>query len=145
MMAALSNSFYEAVERRIERLTLAVAAIAAIFASVRWGWRPGAGLALGGVLSWLNFRWLEQAVGQILSAAAGDAEALSSPGRASRGIFLRIFARMVLMLTILYVILKTAWLPGKAVLAGLFSPICAAVIEVSYEILTGFQDTNLRG
>jgi hypothetical protein len=141
-MTALSDAFYEAVERRIEWLTLAIAAAAAIFTSIRWGWRAGIGVAVGGTLSWLNFRWLDQGIGQLLRAAAGGAEA--SPGRTSGLLFLRFFGRTVLILVTLYVILKTRWLPGKALLAGLFSVICAASLEVSYEVATGFREPKAR-
>lgn len=138
----LSDAFYEAVERRIERLTLAISAAAAVFASVRWGWRTGLGVAVGGILSWLNFRWLDQSIGQLLHAAAGNTEIASAS--ASRWIFARFLGRLVLIVLALYVILKTRWLPGKALLAGLFSLICAASLEVSYEIATGFREPSSR-
>jgi len=139
-MTALSDAFYEAVERRIARFTLAISAGGAVFAGVWWGWQAGIGLAVGGILSWLNFRWLDQGVGQLLRAAAGKIE--SGSGYASRWVFVRFFARIALMLIVLYVILKTRWLPGKAVLAGFLSLICATALEVSYEIATGFREPN---
>jgi ATP synthase I subunit len=142
MMTTLSDAFYEAVERRIEWLTLAISAAAAIFTSSRWGWQAGIGIAVGGVLSWLNFRWLDQGVGQLLRAAAGTTE--SGLGHPTPWIFVRFLARILLMLIFLYVILKTRWLPGKAVLAGFLSLICATVLEVSYEIATGFREPNSR-
>lgn len=141
-MTAPSEAFYEAVERRIEWLTLAISAAAAIFTSIRWGWRTGIGVAIGGILSWLNFRWLDQGVGQLMRVASETAGA--SPGRASRLLFLRFLGRIVLILVTLYVILKTRWLPGKALLAGLFSVICAALLEVSYEVATGFREPKAR-
>ena len=141
-MTALSDAFYEAVERRIEGLTLGISAAATVFASVRWGWRAGMGVAVGGILSWLNFRWLDQGVGQLLRAATGNTETLS--GRASRWIFVRFLGRLLLIVIALYVILRTRWLPGKALLAGLFSLICAALLEVSYEIVTGFREPSSR-
>jgi hypothetical protein len=140
-MTELSGAFYEAVERRIERLTLAITAAAAIFTSVRWGWRVGMGMALGGTLSWLNFRWLDQGIGQVLSAA-GHAE--GKPERVSRWIYGRFVGRMLLIVVAVYVIFKTRWLPGEAVLAGLFSLICAVLVEVSYEIMTGFRAPKSR-
>lgn len=141
-MTALSEAFYEAVERRIEWLTLAISGAAAVFTSIRWGWRAGIGVAVGGILSWLNFRWLDQGIGQLLRTAAGSVEA--STGRASGLLFLRFLGRIVLILVTLYVILKTRWLPGKALLAGLFSVICAASLEVSYEVATGFREPKGR-
>ena len=141
-MPALSEAFYEAVERRIEWLTLVISAAAAVFTSIRWGWRAGVGVAIGGTLSWLNFRWLDQGVGQLLRVASGSGEA-SSRG-ASRLLFLRFLGRIVLILVTLYVILRTHLLPGKALLAGLFSVICAASLEVSYEVATGFREPKAR-
>ena len=141
-MTALSDAFYEAVERRIERFTLGITTIAAVFVIVRWGWLAGTGIAVGGVLSWLNFRWLDQGVGQLLRVAAGSSQSLS--GRVSRWVFVRFVGRILLMLVVLYVILKTRWLPGKAVLAGFLSLICATAVEVSYEIVTGFREPNSR-
>ena len=141
-MTALSEAFYEAVERRIEWLTLVISAAAAVFTSIRWGWRAGVGVAVGGTLSWLNFRWLDQGIGQLLRAASGSGEAAS--GRGTRLLFLRFLGRIMLILLTLYVILKTRWLPGKALLAGLFSLICAASLEVSYEVATGFREPKAR-
>ena len=57
-----SDSIYVAAEHRIEWMTLAFGLAGAMFVLVRWGWRPGAGVALGAALAWLNFRWLKQGV-----------------------------------------------------------------------------------
>jgi len=139
-MAALSDAFYEAIERRIERFTLAISTAATVFASVRWGWRAGIGVAVGGVLSWVNFRWLDQGVGQLLGVAVRAER--SSGG--SRWIFVRFLGRLLLIVVALYVILRSHWLPGRALLAGLFSLICATLLEVSYEIVTGFREPGSR-
>src|SRR5262245_7615562 len=52
----------ELTERRIARLTLAVGGAAAAGA---WWWfspRDGAGVLIGALLAWLNFRWLAGAL-----------------------------------------------------------------------------------
>ncbi len=59
---AESDSIYVAAEHRIEWMTLAFGLAGAVFVLLRWGWRPGAGVALGAALAWLNFRWLKQGV-----------------------------------------------------------------------------------
>ncbi len=58
----------------------------------------------------------------------------------SRWIYARFIGRIGLLLLALYVIFKLPFLPGKAVLAGLFSLIFAVVLEVSYEVATGFRE-----
>lgn len=138
----LSDAFYRAVERRIEWLTLAVSFSGAAYASQRWGWRAGVGVAAGGVVSWLNFRWLDQGVTALLGTAAATSGSESAP--AARWIYARFIGRMVLLLVALYVIFKVPWLPGRAVLAGLFSLICAVLLEVSYEVATGFREPDSR-
>jgi hypothetical protein len=132
----LSDAFYRAVERRIERLTLAVGLTGALYAAQRWGWRAGIGVAAGAAISWLNFHWLDQGVTALLKAATHSGD--SVPG--SRWIYARFIGRIGLLLLALYVIFKLPFLPGRAVLAGLFSLICAVGLEVSYEVATGFRE-----
>lgn len=138
----LSERFYEAVERRIERLTLAIGAAGGAYAASRWGWRSGVGFAAGALLSWLNFRWLEQGIGGLFRAAVPRAG--SEPYRVSRWIYASFFARMALLVGAVYVILRVPWFPGRAVLVGLFSLIAAVILEVTYEVATGFREPHVR-
>ena len=46
-------------ERRIEYLTLAFGIGGTLVGVVLRGWRFGLGMAIGGALSWLNYRWLK--------------------------------------------------------------------------------------
>ena len=139
---APSEAYYEAVERRIEWLTLALGALLAPVAGWKWGWRAGVGLAFGVVLSWLNFRWLEKGVGALLQSAAAGSQAQV---HGSAWIYARLFARMALLVGAVYVILRGAWFPGRAVLAGLFSLIAAVIVEVTYEVVTGFREPRVHG
>jgi hypothetical protein len=134
----LSDAFYRAVERRIEKLTVAVGVATALYATERWGWRMGIGVAAGAAVSWLNFRWLDQGVTALLDAATRSGDSVPS----SHWIYARFIGRTGLLLLALYVIFKLPFLPGKAVLAGLFSLICAVVLEVSYEVATGFREPD---
>jgi hypothetical protein len=134
---AMSEEFYKRVERRIEWLTLAVGVAGAAWAAARWGWRSGAGLGCGAIIAWLNFRWLEQGVGALFAASLQT----SSPApRVSLRAYAGFTARMALLVGAVCVILKSRWLPGRAVLAGLFSLIAAVLLEVGYEVATGFRE-----
>lgn len=135
---ALSEQFYEAVERRIERLTLVAGGMGAFVSAWKWGWRAGMGFIIGALLSWLNFRWLDQGLGALLRAAANPAAASKTP--VARWIYARFLGRMALLVCALYVILKGAWFPGRAVLTGLFSLIAGVIVEVTYEVATGFRE-----
>lgn len=138
----LSEAYCEAVEKRIEWLTLALGLLASTAAGWRWGWRDGIGLAFGSLLAWLNFRWLEQVVSGLFRASLASSK--TSSGRPLRWIFAKFLARMALLVVALYVILRGAWLPGRAVLAGLFSLIAAVILEVTYEVATGFREPQTR-
>jgi hypothetical protein len=138
----LSEKFYEAVERRIEQLTLIIGAVGGVYAASHWGWRSGIGFAAGAVLSWLNFRWLEQGIGGLFRAAVPQAG--PEPYRVSSWIYARFFARMALLAGAVYVILRVAWFPGRAVLGGLFALIAAVILEVTYEVATGFSEPRPR-
>ena len=136
----MSEEFYRAVERRIEWLTAVVGAKAAVWAGIRWGWRFALGLALGAVIAWLNFRWLERGVSALLASVA--ARAGSVEPRVSRWVYAALVGRMALLVAALCVILKSGWLPGVAILAGLFSLIAGVLIEVSYEVVSGFRERD---
>jgi hypothetical protein len=105
--------FGTAALRRIEWLTLVLGGAGAAWAGWRWGWRGSAGLAIGALVSWINFRWLKgsvQAFGRSATAQAG-----SQNVRVPVGAYIKFFARFALLLGILYVILTRSWLPGVRV------------------------------
>jgi hypothetical protein len=134
---ALSEAFYRAIERRIEWLIVVVSSLGAAVGGVHWGWRTAIGVAVGGGLSWLNFRWLDQTVGALLGAAAGSA---ASPVKVTPWLYARFLGRVILLVGVLYAILTLRGLPGRAVLAGFFSLILAVLLEVGYEVATGFRE-----
>ena len=128
-----SEPFGSATLRRIEWLTLALGGLGAIWAGWRWGWRGSAGLAVGAVLSWLNFRWLKgsvQAFGRVATAQAGSAS-VSVPKSA----YVKFFGRFALLVGTVYVILTRSWVPAIPVLAGLFASSAAVVLALIYELL----------
>jgi hypothetical protein len=130
-----NEPFGTATLRRIEWLTLALAALGAAWAGRRWGWRGSAGLAIGAALSWINFRWLKgsvQAFGRAATAQAG-AENVRVPVSA----YLKFFGRFALLLVILYVILTHSWLPAIPVLAGIFAAPAATILALVFELASG--------
>jgi len=137
-----SERFYEAVEQRIERLTLIVGGIGASISAWNWGWRAGIGFIIGAILSWLNFRWLDQGLSALFKTVVNPAAASETP--VSSWIYARFFGRMALLVGAVYVILRGAWFPGRAVLTGLFSLIAGVIVEVTYEVATGFREPPAR-
>ena len=139
---AEADSFYRAAERRIEWFTLALGLAGAVFAAVRWGWRPGAGVALGAMLTWLNFRWLKQGVGALVTVST--AQAGSDQARVPRSVYVKFFGRFALLLLAVYVILSRSLLPVAAVLGGLFAVVAAVMIELIFELARGRRGTETR-
>jgi hypothetical protein len=131
----MASDEYSSAEKRIEWFTFILGLTAALVATWRWGWRGGLGLAIGSVLSWINFRWLRTGI----STLAGLATA--NPGQAaprvSRGVYFKFLGRFILLLVVVYVILSRSLLPAGAVLAGLFAVVAAVLIEIIYELAAG--------
>ncbi len=137
---AEADSFYAAAEQRIERLTIGLGFAVAVFAFVRWGWRSGAGVALGAGLTWLNFRWLKQGIGALVKVST--AQAGQERVRIPRGIYAKFLGRFVLLLVGVYVILSRSLLPASAVVVGLFAVVAAVIAELVWELVTGKLGTE---
>ncbi len=120
--------FYAAAERRIEYLTLALGAAAAIAAAILW--RPGAGggVAAGAVLSWINYRWMRQGVGTLarLSTAQSGAE----QPRVPRSVYFKFLGRYALLIVAAYAILHGFSLPAVSFVCGLFAVAAAVIVEM---------------
>jgi ATP synthase I subunit len=121
------DSFYSAAERRIELLTIAIGAAAAIAASIVWGRRTAAGVASGAALSWINYRWLKQGVATLarLSTAQPDPEKARVPA----SVYLKFLGRYALLIAAAYAILRGFKLPPASLLAGFFAVIAAVLVE----------------
>jgi len=137
---AESDSIYVAAEHRIEWMTLAFGLAGAVFVLVRWGARPGAGVALGAALAWLNFRWLKQGVTALVKLST--AQANSEHARVPVSVYAKFFGRFALLLVVVYVILSRSWLPVAAVLGGLFAVVAAVMIELMWELVRTRRETE---
>jgi len=137
---AESDSIYVAAEHRIEWMTLAFGLAGAVFVLVRWGVRPGAGVALGAALAWLNFRWLKQGVTAFVKLST--AQANSEHARVPVSVYAKFFGRFALLLVVVYVILSRSWLPVAAVLGGLFAVVAAVMIELMWELVRTRRETE---
>jgi hypothetical protein len=137
---AESDSIYVAAEHRIEWMTLAFGLGGAVFVLLRWGWRPGAGVALGAALAWLNYRWLKQGVTALVKIST--AQANSEHARVPLSVYAKFFGRFALLLVVVYVILSHSWLPAGAVLGGLFAVVAAVMIELMWELVRGKGGTE---
>ncbi len=134
------DSFYRAAERRIEWLTLGLGLAGALFAGAKWGWRPGAGVAVGAILTWLNFRLLKQGVAALVKISTTQAG--SEQARVPLSVYVQFFGGFALLLVVVYVILSRSLLPMVAVLSGLFAVVAAIMIEVLFQLVSGKRGTE---
>jgi hypothetical protein len=126
--------FGDAVMVRIERLTLLLGLAGTVWAAFRWGWRGAAGLALGALLSWVNFRWLKGGV-HALGMAATAAQGSSPASRVSLSAYMKFIGRFGLLLGAVYVILTRSSLLAVGVLTGLFASAAAVILALLFELL----------
>jgi hypothetical protein len=123
----------EVTERRIAWLTLifgAAASLAAVFLNdMNWAM----GLAIGAVLAWLNFRWMQRSVNAMVAAAEAQA-GVEKPSLPSSGLGTAMF-RYVLMGLSIYVIFKLLKIPLASMFVGLCALGAAAVAASVYEIV----------
>jgi hypothetical protein len=136
----VTDSEYEAIEVRIERLIAGVGGATAVAAGFGWGIRAAAGAAIGTALCWLNFRWLRHGATGLIRL--GLAQAGAATVHVPRSTHAKFFGRLVLLLVVVYAILTWLRLPAAAVVGGLAAVVPAILIELGYEIIRGHHRWN---
>jgi len=120
-------------ERRVAWMTLALGAVAAAALALARAPLVGVGLALGSLLAWLNFRWLQQASDGLAQLAKAQ------PGRErpviSQWTWAKFFARYALIALVLYVTVSRSRVPIVSVVGGLLMLGAAAMAVGLYEVL----------
>jgi hypothetical protein len=130
-----SEAESNAIERRIERLIVALGVAVTIGAEIGWGRRAAASAAIGTALCWVNFRWLRQ--GATALTRLGIAQAGAEKVHVPRSVHAKFFGRLVLLLVVAYVILAWLRLPVIAFLCGAVAVVPAIVVELFYELAHG--------
>ena len=113
----------QAVERRVWRNILAVLAIAVLVAAVFAEPTFILGLILGGGLALLNYRWLHSSLRAILGTGSTHAP----PGTS-----MKFIVRWLLIATLGWAANRTGYFDAVGILAGLFAPAAAVMIEAAY-------------
>ena len=119
-------------ERRIAWLTLvfgSAASAAAAFAG-RQLW--AAGLLIGAVLAWLNFRWLRRGLDALVAASAAQAGA--EKPRVPLGAYFGALFRYGLIALSVYAIFKILKVPLASMVVGMCALAAAAIAASVYEL-----------
>ena len=126
------------ISRRIAWLILVLGFAAAIFVFVAKSSRFGVGIAIGTVLSWLNFRWLDQSLGVV--ATVTTAKAGTSQARTPASFYWKIGGRYVLIAAVIYVTVHYFAVPLLSELVGLLSLGAGAIVGSLYEVFRGLNN-----
>lgn len=126
----------EAVERRVWRNIFAVVAIAVVIAALTADLKFMLGLVLGGGLALLNYKWLHSSLRAVLATGSQ---------KTPPGTMIKFVVRWLVIATVAWAANKTGYFDAVAILAGLFAPAVAVMIEaayVAYKSLTTRENDN---
>ncbi len=119
-------------ERRIAWLTLAFGATAGAAAAFAGSRLWAAGLLIGAVLAWLNFRWLRRGLDALVAASAAQAGA--EKPRVPIGAYFAAVFRYGLIALLVYVIFKILKVPLVSMVVGMCALAAAAIAASVYEL-----------
>ena len=120
-------------EQRISWLTLVLGITGGIAAGLLRARVWGAGVIIGSVLAWLNFRWLRRGLDSLVQASTAQA-GREKPQVPFSTYFFALF-RYGLIAVSVYVIFVYLHVPLLSMLAGLCALGAAAIVASMYEIL----------
>jgi hypothetical protein len=126
------------ISGRIAWLILVLGFAAAVFVFLAKSKNFGVGIAVGTVLSWLNFRWLDQSLGVVATVAT--AKAGTSRARTPASFYWKIGGRYVLIAAVIYVTVHYFAVPLLSELVGLLSLGAGAMVGSLYEVFRGLNN-----
>ena len=130
--AGVEASAGSQTERLISWLTLAFGVAGAVAAAFLHNLLWAAGLTIGAVLAWLNFRWLRRALDSLVTASTAQANSKKAQVPL-RSYFLALLRYALIGLTI-YVIFEYLHVPLASMVVGLCALGAAAITASVYEI-----------
>jgi ATP synthase I subunit len=131
---ATAERFYSGALDRIRRFMAAIGVVATGVVSIFFGWKVGAGLALGCVIAWVNFYWLKQAV-----SAFADRVTATGRKQSSSGVVARFLLRYALIALAGYAIFVVSRDSLYGLLGGLFLTVAAILCEAVYEVVIALR------
>ncbi|MGA8034936.1 MAG: ATP synthase subunit I [Candidatus Acidiferrales bacterium] len=133
---AAQERFHQRYSRRILTYTLISGLVAATAAAiVAHAYRWGAGIAVGTALAWLNYRWLDQALGGLVTSA--QAQEGSPKAMVPLSLYAKFIGRYLLIGITLYVIVKFFRVPIVACLVGLLALGSGTIAAALQDVFSG--------
>jgi hypothetical protein len=129
----MGDYLYHKSESRISRLTLFLGALAALPAAYLHNGRWAAGLFIGSILAWCNFRWLKQGASALTSAATAQAQ--RKIVRIPLATYFTALLRYGLIALAVYVIFEYLNVPVLSMVVGLCALGAATIVVSVHSIL----------
>ncbi len=133
-MARSTDDFYSGAYVRIVRFMVALGLPAAVAILVGFGLAVGAGFIVGCAIAFVNFHWLKRVI-----SALADRTTASGERQSSSGVVLRFLLRYFLIALAAYAIFKISRESLYGLLAGLFLPVGAILMEAGYELYAALR------
>jgi hypothetical protein len=121
-------------DRRVDRTGLILLLLVSGTAFFLYSWRAALSLAVGGVLSTVNFHWLKQAVDYVILEGGS--------GPVGKRVAWQYAGRYALIALTLYVTIRSSILVPALIVAGLLVYVFAILLEAIFEI--GKSWKNIR-
>src|SRR5215510_3071823 len=122
----MTDDWFEGLDRRLDRSSLIVTIIAVPIVFGVYSLKAAASVLAGSALSYINFRWLKQAVDFVVLQGAES--------KVGRRVLARFVGRYALIGLSLYVTIRSSALDLVFVFAGLLVYIVAILIECVSEV-----------
>lgn len=129
-VSAQEMAEYAATVRRLEWMIVGAGAVCAAVVARPLGWMLAAGMLLGTVLGWINFRWLAATVNAISERIVEGKSRERGAAVVARGV-----GRIFLIALFAYVIFTCSLRGLVGFLAGLTMPVVAVMCEAVYEFV----------
>ena len=133
--AAPGNEVGVRTNERIRRLTLVLGFAAAVVVFFLKSHLYAAGIAVGTVLAWLNFHWLDQAL-VVMERQATVQQGVPAV-RVPRGTYAKVAGRYLLMAAAIYVTVHYFAVPLVSLIVGLLALGAGAFVASIYEVISG--------
>jgi small-conductance mechanosensitive channel len=139
-MEAEGTAQSKLTEPRIGQYTLALGFAASVIGSYFFSLRTGAGLLIGALLAWVNFRWLERAMDAITRASM--AQENSPEARVPISGYFGLCARYALIAVVVYATFSVFRIPVLSMVVGLCTLGAAAMLATLLEVLSSSSDSH---
>jgi len=129
-----SDAFFAEALHRIRRISIVLGIVASAVVWVVFGTIIGVGFAIGCVVSYVNFVWLERAINEVANRVTQTGQPASS-----KGIVVRFLLRYGFIAIACFAILICFKSSVYGLLGGLFLTVAAILCEAAYEVTVALR------